>query len=456
MRADRHGPPVEASTVVVDSRRAGPGALFVALPGERTDGHLFVRDALARGASGALVRRGHGLGDGVGALIEVDDPAVALMDLARDERSRVRAVVTGITGSTGKTCTKDFTAAVLSTGLRVTASHGSYNNEVGLPLTVLSASEETGALVCEMGARGPGHIRLLCDIARPEIGVVTNVGVAHMELFGSAEAIREAKAELPEALPPSGTAVLNGDDPVVRGYAARTPAKPLFFGSGPGADIRSELVSVERETGRASFRLRTPEGSAWVRLPVAGEHMVQDALAAAAVGYSLGLSAEASAAGLGEAAIAPGRMEVFSTDAGFRVIDDSYNANPTSMVGALKAARWMSSGGRCVAALGKMAELGAEERDQHERVGELLARLGFDALVTVGPEARLIAAGAQREGFEPDRIALCQDIAQAANAVRSFAGPGDLVLVKGSRAAALERLVEMLRFPAGVLNGLTA
>jgi UDP-N-acetylmuramoyl-tripeptide--D-alanyl-D-alanine ligase len=440
--------PVEA--VVVDSRLAGPGGLFVALAGERSDGHGYVPAALDQGAAGALVRAGTDVPDRFASrLIDVVDPGHALLSLAREERSALSARVIGVTGSTGKTCTKDFLGAVLARRFRVVRSPASYNNEVGLPLTILGAPADAEVVVCEMGARGAGHIRLLCDVARPHIGVVTNVGVAHMELFGSPEALRDAKAELPEALPPDGTAVLNADDPMVASYAQRTPAGVVTFGLSEGADVRGEHIVVDHRTGRARFDLIAVGTRTEVTLPVPGEQMVPNALAAAAVGAMFGMSGEDCAAGLREAEISAGRMEVFEGEGGVRVINDAYNANPVSMAAALKTARWMARDARCLAVLGHMAELGPIADQEHERVGELAARLRLDELVVVGPEARLIASGAQREGVEANRIHLCQDADDALRTVRSMARPSDLILVKASRVARLDRLAEALRSDPG-------
>jgi UDP-N-acetylmuramoyl-tripeptide--D-alanyl-D-alanine ligase len=442
-------PPEAAGTVAtgvsVNSRQVEPGDLFVALPGERSDGHRYVPDALARGAAGAVVRRG-GVRDPVGGpVVEVDDPGRALRALAADERSLLSATVVGITGSTGKTSTKDLSAAVLRRRFRVSASPASFNNEVGLPLTVLRADPEVEVLVCEMGSRGRGHIRLLCEVARPHIGVITNIGVAHLELFGSREALRDAKAELPEALPPDGTAVLNADDPVARTFAERTPARTVvLYGTSPEAQVRATSVRLAPRTGRACFELLTPAGSARVELAVPGEHMVPNALAAAAVGWVLGVSPDDIALGLETATVSSGRMEVAVGPGGVRVVDDSYNANPTSMAAALKAARWMAGDGRCIAVLGPMAELGPISAQEHQRVGELVARLGVEELVAVGPEGRLIARGAEREGVEPDRIHLCEGAEEAAAVARSLARPGDLVLVKASRVVGLERVARAL------------
>jgi UDP-N-acetylmuramoyl-tripeptide--D-alanyl-D-alanine ligase len=435
-----------ALTVTTDSRTARPGALFVALAGESSDGHVFVRAALEAGAAGALVRSGAPVEGDPARLIEVDDPALGLLDLARDERSSIGGLVVGVTGSTGKTCTKDFLASVLGQRFRVVASPASFNNEVGLPLTLLSVAPDTEAIVCEMGARGPGHIRLLCEVAQPSFGVVTNVGVAHMELFGSPEVLRDSKAELPESLPADGAAILNADDPVVRSYRDRTPARTVLYGVGyDDADVRGRDVTLERETGRAGFVLVTPEGAAAVRLPVPGEHMVPNALAAAAAGWAAGMSAEEIARGLETASVSAGRMQVFDMPGGVRLIDDAYNANPASMAAALRAARWMAGDGRCVAVLGHMAELGPISVEEHERVGELLVRLGIDELVTVGEQATVIAVGAEREGVEPQRIHRASSAEDALEVLRELVRPGDVVLVKASRVARLERLAEALR-----------
>jgi len=445
------GSTVLVASLVVDSRAATAGTMFVALPGESADGHVFVRDALERGAAGALVRLGW---NGPGPVVEVEDPARGLLDLARRERNVLEATVVGITGSTGKTCTKDLTAAVLAERFSVAASQASFNNEVGLPLTILSATDDTQALVCEMGSRGPGHIRLLCEVARPHVGVVTNVGVAHMELFGSPEVLRDAKAELPEALGPDGIAILNADDGIVRSFAERTSAATVvLFGTGEDAQVGARRVSVSRESAVAEFELMTPDGSAPVRLSVPGEHMVSNALAAAAVGWSLGITADEVAHALRQASVTSGRMQVIPVG-GIRLVDDSYNANPTSTAAALKAARWMAGDSRCIAVLGHMAELGPIADEEHERIGQLVARLGIEELVVVGREARRIAMAAEREGVEPDRIHLCDDVSQAVEIISGLVRPGDLVLVKASRVVRLERVVEALRSNLGDREGL--
>jgi UDP-N-acetylmuramoyl-tripeptide--D-alanyl-D-alanine ligase len=435
------GEDVTVSGASTDSRECRPGDLFVALPGQRVDGHEHVPDAFRRGASAAMVARD---GSWPGPVVLVSETGQALLDLAADERTDMDAEVIGVTGSTGKTSVKDLAAAVLAARYRVVSSPRSFNTEVGVPLTLLSTDAATEAVVCEMGSRGPGHIRLLCEVARPRIGVVTNVGLAHMEMFGSAEAIADAKAELVEALPEDGTAVLAADDPVVLSFAGRTKARVVSFGTGEAADVRGEQLSLD-PLGRPSFTLRTPGGSERVELALTGEHMAWNALAAAACGVALGLTAGECAAALKEARVSAWRMEVVGGAGGITVVNDAYNANPASMAAALKAARWVAGDGRCVAVLGEMAELGPIAGREHERVGELAARLGIDELVVVGPAARRIAVGAVREGVEPDRVTIVDTGEEALAAVLRIARPGDVVLVKASRAVGLERVAEALR-----------
>jgi UDP-N-acetylmuramoyl-tripeptide--D-alanyl-D-alanine ligase len=276
------------------------------------------------------------------------------------------------------------------------------------------------------------------------VAVVTNVGLAHVGRFGSRENIVRAKAELVEALPDDGVAVLNADDPVVRGYAARTPARSFLFGTAGDADVRAEDVSLA-DDATATFTLVHGGRRAPVHLRVPGEHMASNALAAATTGIALGLDPDACAAALNEARVSAWRMETFDTVDGLRVLNDAYNANPSSMSAALKAARWMSRGSRCIAVLGHMAELGEASMEEHERVGEVVARLGIERLVVVGEEARGIARGAEREGVEPEHVVVVGGPAEALAEVRALARPGDLVLVKGSRVVGLEGLAEALR-----------
>jgi len=437
----RHeGPEAAVRGVATDSREAGPGDLFVALVGERTDGHRFVAEAMAGGATGALVSTAT---PSVPSVL-VRDTGHALMSLAGRERKEMEATVVGITGSTGKTSVKDLVSSALSSRLDVSASPRSFNTEVGVPVTLLNASAAAEVVVVEMGSRGPGHVATLCRVARPHVGVVTGVGLAHMEMFGTLDAVADAKAELVEALDEDGIAVLNADDPVVRGFAERTKAGVVLYGVSDDAQVRGEDVVLD-SLGRPSFTLRAPGGEERVELPLHGEHMVSNALAASAVGVALGLSVGECAAGLKDARLSPWRMEVFEGAGGIRIVNDAYNANPTSMAAALKTSRWMAKDARSIAVLGEMAELGSRGPVEHERVGGLVARLGIDHLIVVGPGAAAIAIGAEREGVEPERIVRVGTALEAVEEVRRLARRGDVVLLKGSRVAGLEMAAEALR-----------
>jgi UDP-N-acetylmuramoyl-tripeptide--D-alanyl-D-alanine ligase len=441
VRGTLRGPDAVVSAVGIDSRAVGPGSLFVAIAGERVDGHDFVANAFERGAVAAVVHRP----EIAGTVIEVPDTGRALRDLAADERGRMRgARVVGITGSNGKTSSKDLAAAVVGTRLRTHASPASFNNEIGLPLTLLGAAPGVEVIVAEMGSRREGDVRLLCDVARPDAMVVTNVGLAHMGIFGSWDAIVRAGAEAVEWLGADGTAILNADDPVARSYADGSDANVITFGVDPGADVRAEDVELAADA-RATFTLYSAGEREPVALAVPGEHMVSNALAAAAVGRWAGLTLAECAAALKGAGVARWRMETFTGASGIVVVNDAYNANPESMAAALKAARWIAQGTRLAAVLGPMAELGPIAFEEHERLGELVVRIGVERLVTVGDEARAIARAAIREGQLPEDVATYDDPMGAADDVRAWANPGDVVLVKGSRVAGLERAADALR-----------
>ncbi|MGH2636539.1 MAG: UDP-N-acetylmuramoyl-tripeptide--D-alanyl-D-alanine ligase [Actinomycetota bacterium] len=430
-----------ASSVATDSRRVRGGALFVALRGEHSDGHEFVADAFARGASGALVERSVARGP----VVEVADAGRGLLSLATDERRRMtETTIVGVTGANGKTSTKDLAAAVLGTRFRTHASPASFNNEIGLPMTLLGVEPGTEVVVAELGARREGDVATLCEVAQPRVVVVTNVGLAHLEIFGSWDAIVRAGAEPLRGLGPDGLAILNADDPVVRGYGAETGARVVTFGVESDADVHASEVALG-DDGRATFTIEAAGDRERVELVVPGEHMVANALAAAACGIQFGLSAAECAAALKGAKVAPWRMETFTTDGGVIVVNDAYNANPESMAAGLKTARWIARRGRLGAVLGHMAELGAVSFEEHERLGELVVRIGVDRLITVGEPARAIARAAIREGQLPDHVASFDDPAVAAEDVRGWGREGDVVLIKGSRVAGLERVAEALR-----------
>ena len=435
------GDDVEVRSVSTDSRDVPRGSLFIALPGDRTDGHRFVDQAFAGGAAAAIVGRA---ADVHGPVVRVDSTAEALMRLAADERRSMASTVVGITGANGKTSTKDLTQAVVKTRFRVHASPGSFNNEVGLPVTLLGAPPDTEVLVAEMGARRLGDVKLLSGIARPDVVVVTNVGVAHMEVFGSWASIVEASAEPIDALALDGLAILNADDPIVIAFGDRCPGRVVTFGTRAHVDVRAEDVSLGPD-GRASFRVVADGAEVGVTLSVPGEHMVSNALAAVAVGRELGVALDVAAVALAGAGVSRWRMESFTTAAGLRVLNDAYNANPESAAAALRTARWIAGKERLIAVLGEMAELGSISGDEHDRLGELAARVRVDRLITVGAVAHSIARAAIREGMGPEDVATYDTPAEALDDIRRAAAPGDLILFKGSRIAGLETVAEALR-----------
>jgi len=443
-----HGP------VVVDSRQVETGALFVALPGEHSDGHDHAPAAVAAGAALVLAARELTGPDGPVPSVVVDDVEVALGDLARavllrlrtdDEPGATRLRVVGVTGSVGKTTTKDLLAQVLApTGPTITPV-ASFNNEIGLPLTVLRADESTRFLVLEMGASGMGHLTYLTAIAPPDLAVVLAVGHAHVGEFGGIEAVGRAKAEIVAGLAPGGVAVLNADDPRVAAMAAAAPGDVVTFGSTVGADVRATGSTVDR-AGRASFTLRAGDRAAPVELRLVGEHHISNALAAAAVALRLGLDLDEVAKRLSAAdALSPHRMHVVERADGVTVIDDSYNANPDSMRAALKALATVAGRDRrSVAVLGEMLELGEESRPAHEAIGLMVVRLNVGLTVVVGAGARAIADGAQLEGSWGDEVAFADDVTAAGDYLESELAPGDVVLVKSSYGSGLWRLGDRL------------
>ncbi|MGA5300705.1 UDP-N-acetylmuramoyl-tripeptide--D-alanyl-D-alanine ligase [Nucisporomicrobium flavum] len=415
--------------VEYDSRALLPGGLFVAFAGEKVDGHDYAAKAVAAGAAGVLGSRDTGRPG-----VVVDDPLAALAKLAHVVVGRLpELTVVGLTGSSGKTTTKDYIGQVLARLGSTVAPAGSLNNELGFPYTVLKATPETRFLVLEMGARGIGHIAYLAGIAAPRIGVVLNVGAAHIGEFGSVEGTARAKGELVESLPADGLAVLNADDELVSAMASRTKARVVFTGESERADVRATDVRLD-ERGRAAYTLVAPDGgSAPVRLAVTGRHQVANTLAAAAVALEAGMPVEAVADALGEVGIVSSRrMDVFDRPDGVTVIDDSYNANPSSTAAALRALAAMGEGRRTVAVLGYMAELGEYEQSGHRDVGRLAAELGVDRLVAVAEAAPVLDGAAGVQDWKGEPIAAA-DQAAAIAAVLGDLRPGDVVLVKGSR-----------------------
>lgn len=433
------GQDVVVASVSPDSRTVGEGSLFIALKGERADGHGFVDAAIEAGAIAALTER-----EMPGApQVVVADVLAALQALAAEERRSSGVTVVAVTGSAGKTLTKDLITGAIGSDRVVHAASGSFNNELGLPLTLLGATLQTDVIVTEMGSRGLGHVEELCAIAAPDIGVVTNVGLAHVGVFGTPDNIAAGKAELVANLAETGAAILNDDDPVVRGFDRHTRARVIRYGLGTKADVRATDVELGID-GRASFLAEAGGQQARVTMALPGEHMVGNALAALAVAHDLGIPLESAASGL-EAAVTSGwRMDVTETASGVTVINDAYNANPASMAAALKTARWIARDRRLIAVLGAMRELGDHSFVEHEKVGELAARLGVEELVTVGEEAMPIARAAVREGVEPGQVRSVADVDEAQAELSAMVRPGDVVLLKASRAIGLESLVEVI------------
>jgi len=441
-------PGTVVSDVTVDSRSVPHGSMYVAIRGERVDGHDFAADAIAAGAVVALCSRPVVDADGTPLpCIVVDDPVTALGRLARWVRSELlQCAVIGITGSSGKTSTKDLVASVLSGVGPTTSAVGSYNTEVGLPLTILSADESTRFLVLEMGMRGHGHIAYLVGLARPDVGAVINVGSAHIELLGSREAIAEAKGEIVRGLAEGATAVLNGDDPLVRAMAPTTPARVVTFGEGADCDVRAVDVRFD-DQARASFTL--VDAATGAALPVAlafsGEHYVSNALAAAAICLAVGATPAQVAAGLSAARpVSRWRMEISEAPGGFTVVNDAYNANPESMRAALKTLAALGRGRRTWAVLGEMRELGDVSLEEHDAIGRLAVRLDISRLVCVGDATRVMHLAASNEGSWGEESVHVPDIDAAIRLLDEQVRPGDVVLVKASRSVGLERIAEHL------------
>ena len=460
-------------TVEFDSRRVGPGGLFLALPGARVDGHEHAEAAVAAGAVAVLAARPVGVPAIVVSPAQTTGPS-SVMALEHDADGSGAAVlnalgllaravvdtlsaqsgltVVGITGSAGKTSTKDLVAAVLRGSGDVVAPPGSFNNELGHPWTALRADEQTKFLVLEMSARGLGHIAELARIAPPKIGVVLNVGTAHLGEFGSREAIAATKGELVEALPSAadgGVAILNADDRMVAAMASRTAARVVLVGQSEGAHVRATDVTVD-DQARASFTLNAEKGSARIRLAVHGEHQVGNALAAAAVALENGVEVAEIARILEDTKAASARrMDVSDRSDGVTVINDSYNANPDSMRAALKALVSMARsdrhfGRRSWAVLGEMAELGPESVVEHDAIGRLAVRLDVTKLIVVGTgrPARAMHQGAVMEGSWGDESMVVPDAAAALKVLEAELEPGDLVLVKASQSIGLWTVAE--------------
>jgi len=435
--------------ISTDSRTLKHGELFVALRGENFDGHNFVESAAKAGAAGAIVdSTWKGKVPENFALILAKGPLQAYQKLAANYRRSLSLKVVAITGSNGKTSTKDFAAAVLARGFRVTKTEGNFNNHVGLPRTILEATSQDEVAVWEIGMNHPGEVATLAKLAAPDVAILTNIGVAHIEFMGSREAIAAEKGALMEAVDAQGTVVLNADDPFTPGMAARARAKVILAGTTAGTIRASEISQSGSGT---DFTILEGAHRCRAQLPVPGLHMVQNALLAVAAGRVFGLSLEDCAAGLVAAPLTKARLQIKEIH-GVQFIDDSYNANPDSMKAALRTLVELDADGKRIAVLGEMRELGSESERGHREVGETAAMFGIDQLITIGDMGELIARAARAGGLE--KTTVVRSTSEAAELLGEIAEPGDLILVKGSRSARTEQVIEAfgLRHAAFVIS----
>jgi UDP-N-acetylmuramoyl-tripeptide--D-alanyl-D-alanine ligase len=435
----------ELRGVSIDSRTLAPGELFVAIAGPRHDGHDHLAEAVARGAAGALVQCGRSLPEGLPAgfpLVAVDDTTRALGALASGHRAGFAGPVVGITGSNGKTTTKEMCAAILGEAGPCLRTEGNLNNHYGVPLTLLRRAPQDRSAVVEVGMNHRGEIAPLAAIVRPTVAVVTNVGTAHLEHLGSRDEIAREKGDLLAALEPSGTGVIPADDAYADALAARVRGRVVRFGRAAGADVRA--AAVAEEPGGHRFELETPAGRAGVRVAGLGETAIANALAAAAAALAAGASLNHVAAGLARHRPVAGRLERRELPNGAVLVDDSYNANPQSMEVALRLLAGAAGARRRIAVLGDMGELGVTSEKAHRETGRLAAQLGIDLLFALGSQAERVAAGAREARMSPARIVVGESHEEVARRLRGELAAGDWVLVKGSRSMRMERIAEAL------------
>jgi UDP-N-acetylmuramoyl-tripeptide--D-alanyl-D-alanine ligase len=423
--------------ISTDSRTIKKGELFVALRGENFDGHKFVEEVAKSSAAGAIVDpKWNSKAPKTFAIIRAEDTLLAYQNLAANYRKSLQIKVLGITGSNGKTSTKDFAASVLGRKFRVTKTQGNFNNHVGLPRTILEANSKHEVGVWELGMNHPGEIAALAKIAAPDAAIITNVGVAHIEFMGSRDAIATEKGALAEAVGADGTVILNADDPFSRKISERTRAQVIFAGTSEGT-IRA--IDIQQSADGSEFTIIEGAHRCRAQLPVPGIHMVQNALLAVAAGRAFGLSLEEAAGGLASAPLTKARLQIKGIN-GVQFLDDSYNANPDSMKAALQTLVELDADGKRIAVLGEMRELGKETQRGHEDVGECAASLGVDYLIGIGEMGAVIARAAVKAGLK-ESLAV-GSTSEAADRLIEIAEPGDLVLIKGSRLVHTEEVIE--------------
>ncbi|MDK2820675.1 MAG: UDP-N-acetylmuramoyl-tripeptide--D-alanyl-D-alanine ligase [Clostridia bacterium] len=430
--------------VSTDSRNIKPGMLFIALKGERFDGHDFIADALKSGVVAVIAEyfpdNVKKTIEGNQSLIKVKDTLFALQNLATYHRKKIlQGPLVAVTGSSGKTSTKNLVASVLSTNFKVLKTTGNHNNEIGLPLTLLNLTPEHQVAVVEMAMRGPGQIAALAEIAEPNVGVITNIGTSHLELLGSINNIASAKGELLTSLPPEGVAILNGDDQWCRRLANKCGCRVLYYGVKNPADVSAKDIKYLDWEG-TEFKVVFPdEEEVKIKIPVLGLHNVYNSLAALTVGYHLGLKPKNMIKGFTEWPVEGMRQELKVGPKGSMVFNDAYNANPESMKAALKVLETLP--GRKIAVLGDMRELGHEAVNLHKELGRVVAKAGIYRLITVGKLAKKIATGAMEAGMSPKQIFICFAHREAAKYLKDL-GKGDIVLFKGSRLIGMEKVLK--------------
>lgn len=430
--------------ISTDTRSITPGDLFFALQGENSDGHRFLGAAINTGACGAVISDRDAIQADVDiSFIIVPDTLVAMGDLAAYYRSMFDVKLIGITGSVGKTMTREMTASILKQKISVLKNEMNYNNEIGVPLTLFMLERSHRAIVIEMAMRGIGEIRRLAQIAKPSIGIITNIGMTHIERLGTRDAIAQAKTELIEELPADGIAVLNADDDFYLMLRSRFPGRVISFGLSNDADVTAQDAESDAN-GFYSFRLITPGGGIGVKLPVMGRHSVLNALAASAAAYAIGIDTESMRDGLESFTQPSMRMEFTVTESGYGVLDDCYNASPASVSAALQTLDSLCGYTRKIAVLGDMLELGDFAEKAHHDIGAALIGNGIDFLVAVGKLSAMTAAGALESGFSVGNIYKCPNSEDAALLLSDLISPGDAVLVKGSRGMKMEKVVRVL------------
>ncbi len=430
----------EITGVSTDSRTISAGNLFIPIIGEKFDGHDFIGQAFERGAAACLTSRKN-VPAVSGTVIQVADTLKALGDLASFHRKRFNIPIVGITGSVGKTSTKDMVAAVLSQQYRVLKTEGNFNNEIGLPLTILNMDESHQCGVIEMGMSGFGEISRLSRISLPDIAIITNIGLSHIEKLGSRQNILKAKMEILDGLSKNGTVILNIDDRLLSGMKNLLPYKTLFYGLDDDADYQAFDIKSAGEHG-TYFKIEINDRTFEVHIPVPGIHNVHNALAAIAVGVELKVPIEKIIKGIGEFTPGKMRLNIMSFN-GIKIINDTYNASPQSMEAALNVLKEIE-GNRKIAVLGDMLEMGSWAEKAHKNVGKYVFETGANFLITVGENGRNIAKGALESGMNPDNVHMCEDNQQIVKLLKSLACNGDVILVKGSRGMRMEEIVERL------------